>query len=70
MKKMYHQVNDAHRFQLEHVLAMFQHGSLSIQNYYSTFLTFWHEYIDLVITDVPSVALSTIQSLHENSSRD
>ncbi|RVW44737.1 hypothetical protein CK203_081800 [Vitis vinifera] len=34
LKKVYHQDNDARRFQLEHAIAMFQHGSLSIQDYY------------------------------------
>ncbi|KAJ0098999.1 hypothetical protein Patl1_20937 [Pistacia atlantica] len=60
LKKVYHQDNDARRFQLEHAIAMFQHGSLSIQDYYSAFLTLWHEYTALVTADVPVVALSTI----------
>ncbi|KAF5477141.1 hypothetical protein F2P56_003813 [Juglans regia] len=70
LKKVYHQANDARRFQLEHAIAMFQHGSLSIQDYYSAFLTLWHEYTDLVTADVPVAALSTIQTLHETSRRD
>ena len=68
--KVYHQNNDSRRFQLEHTIAMFQHGNLSIQDYYWAFLTLWHEYSDLVITDVPDVALSTIQNLHKASQRD
>ncbi|RVW29312.1 hypothetical protein CK203_115421 [Vitis vinifera] len=70
LKKVYHQDNDARRFQLEHTIAMFQHGSLSIQDYYSAFLTLWHEYSDLVIADVPIVALSTIQTIHTTIRRD
>ncbi|XP_035541565.1 uncharacterized protein LOC118344650 [Juglans regia] len=70
LKKVYHQANDARRFQLEHAIAMFQHGTLSIQDYYSAFLTLWHEYTDLVTADVPVAALSTIQTLHETSWRD
>ncbi|KAF5469242.1 hypothetical protein F2P56_013330 [Juglans regia] len=70
LKKVYHQANDARRFQLEHAIAMFQHGSLSIQDYYSAFLTLWHEYTALVTADVPVAALSTIQTLHETSRRD
>ncbi|RVX19793.1 Retrovirus-related Pol polyprotein from transposon RE1 [Vitis vinifera] len=70
LKKVYHQDNDAHRFQLKHAIAMFQHGSLSIQNYYSAFLTLWHEYPDLVTADVPSAALSTIQTIHATTRRD
>ncbi|KAF5479245.1 hypothetical protein F2P56_000081 [Juglans regia] len=70
LKKVYHQDNDARRFQLEHAIAMFQHGSFSIQDYYSAFLTLWQEYTDLVIADVPEAALSTIQKLHVTSQRD
>ncbi|RVW32186.1 Retrovirus-related Pol polyprotein from transposon RE2 [Vitis vinifera] len=70
LKKVYHQDNDARRFQLEHVIAMFQHGSLSIQDYYSAFLTLWHEYADLVTADVPIAALSTIQTIHATTRRD
>ncbi|RVW39455.1 hypothetical protein CK203_101524 [Vitis vinifera] len=57
LKKVYHQDNDASRFQLEHAIVMFQHGSLSIQDYCSAFLTLWHEYADLVTADVPIAAL-------------
>jgi hypothetical protein len=70
LKKVYLQDNDARRFQLEHAIAMFQHGSLSIQDYYSAFLTLWHEYAALVTADVPIVALSTIQTLHATTQRD
>ena len=49
---------------------MFQHGSLSIQDYYSAFLTLWHEYTDLVTTNVPDAAFFTIQNLHATSQRD
>ena len=33
-------------------------------------MTLWHEYTNLVITDVPVVTLSTIQNLHRTSQRD
>ena len=69
-KKVYYQDNDARRFQLEHAIVMFQHGSLSIQDYYSAFFTLWHEYADLVTTDVPIAALSTIQTIHATTQRD
>ena len=49
---------------------MFQHGSLSIQDYYSAFLNLWHEYADLVTADVPIAALSTIQIIHATTRRD
>ena len=49
---------------------MFQHGSLSIQDYYSAFLTLWNEYADLVTADVPIAALSTIQTIHATTRRD
>ncbi|XP_034706986.1 uncharacterized protein LOC117930430 [Vitis riparia] len=70
LKKVYHQDNDARRFQLEHAIATFQHGSLSIQDYYSAFLTLWHEYADLVTADVPIAALSTIQTIHATTRCD
>ncbi|RVW39609.1 hypothetical protein CK203_090609 [Vitis vinifera] len=70
LKKVYHQDNDARRFQLEHAIVMFQHDSLSIQDYYSAFLTLWHEYADLVTADVPIAALSTIQTIHATTRRD
>ncbi|KAJ4729954.1 hypothetical protein OWV82_002654 [Melia azedarach] len=69
LQRVYHQDNDACRFQLEHAIAMFQHGSLSIQDYYSAFMTLWHEYTDLVTADVPVAALKTIQNLHNTSQR-
>ncbi|KAJ9700877.1 hypothetical protein PVL29_006285 [Vitis rotundifolia] len=70
LKKVYHQDNDALHFQLEHAIAMFQHGSLSIQDYYSAFFTLWHEYVDLVTADVPIAALSTIQTIHTTTRYD
>ncbi|RVW31828.1 Retrovirus-related Pol polyprotein from transposon RE1 [Vitis vinifera] len=42
----------------------------SIYDYYSAFLTLWHEYADLVTADVPIVALSTIQTIHATTRRD
>jgi hypothetical protein len=70
LKKVYYQDNDARRFQLEHAIAMFQHGSLSIQDYYSAFLTLWQEYAALVTAEVLVAALSTIQTLHATTQRD
>ena len=70
VKTVYHQVNDARRFQLENEISIFQHGNLSIQDYYSTFLTLWQEYTNLFTADVSSTALSTIKNLHTNSRRD
>ncbi|KAF8394180.1 hypothetical protein HHK36_020387 [Tetracentron sinense] len=70
LKRVYHQDNDARRFQLEHAIATFQHDTLSIQDYYSGFLTLWNEYADLVTANVPVAALSIIQKLHKTSHRD
>ncbi|RVX06405.1 Retrovirus-related Pol polyprotein from transposon TNT 1-94 [Vitis vinifera] len=41
-----------------------------IYDYYSAFLTLWHEYADLVTADVPIAALSTIQAIHATTRRD
>ena len=70
LTKVYHQDNDARRFRLEHAIAMFPHGSLSIQYYYSSFFTLWHEYTDLATIDAPIAALLTIQNLHKTGQRD
>nr|CAN66507.1 hypothetical protein VITISV_034008 [Vitis vinifera] len=40
------------------------------KDYYSAFLTLWHEYADLVTTDVPITTLSTIQTIHATTRRD
>ncbi|RVW62046.1 hypothetical protein CK203_064923 [Vitis vinifera] len=42
----------------------------SIYDYYSAFLTLWHEYADLVTTNVPITTLSTIQTIHATTRRD
>ena len=70
LKKVYHQDNDACLFRLEIVIVMFQHGSLSIQDYYSVFFTLWHEYTDFITTNVPDAALLTVPNLHKTSQRD
>lgn len=40
LKRVYHQDNDAHHFQLKNAIVMFQHENRSIQDNYSVFLTF------------------------------
>lgn len=60
LKRVYHQDNDAHHFQIKNAIVMFQHENRSIQDNYSVFLTFWDEYSDMVTTDVPIAILLII----------
>ncbi|TXG72881.1 hypothetical protein EZV62_001460 [Acer yangbiense] len=68
--QIYQQENSAHRFHLQHELAQFNQGILSIQEYYSSFMALWTEYTELIHTIVKSTALPDIQALHETSQRD
>ncbi|KAJ0090103.1 hypothetical protein Patl1_14116 [Pistacia atlantica] len=48
LKQVYKQDNNARRFQLELAIANYTQGDLSVQDYYSGFLTLWNDYSDLV----------------------
>ena len=50
--QVYNQDNNARRFQLELAITNYTQGDLSIQDYYSGFLTLWNDYSDLVIAKV------------------
>ena len=51
-------------------MANFAQGSLSIEEYFSGFQTFWANYCDIVYTNVPTVALSAIREVHATNKRD
>lgn len=70
LKKLYSQHNTARRFQLEHELATIQQGSLSISDFYSSFMNLWAEYTDLVYATLSPEGLSYVQSVHEITKRD
>ncbi|XP_022844351.1 uncharacterized protein LOC111367614 isoform X2 [Olea europaea var. sylvestris] len=70
LSKFYKQDNTARRFQLEYELAYFTQGSLSIEEYFSSFQNLWAEYSDIVYANVSATALSAIQTVHETSKRD
>ena len=50
LTQVYHQDNNARRFQLELSIGNYTQGDLTIQEYYSGFLTLWNDYSDLVVT--------------------
>ena len=52
LTQVYNQDNNARRFQLELAIANYTQGDLSIQDYYSRFLTLWNDYSDLVIAKI------------------
>ena len=70
LKKVYNQSNTTQRFQLELELGQLSQGSMSIQEFYSSFVNLWAEYTDIVYASVPLEGLIAIQSVHEMSKRD
>ena len=70
LKKIYNQSNTAQRFQLELELGQLNQGSMSIQEFYSSFENLWADYTDIVYASVTPKGLIAIQSVHETSKRD
>ena len=70
LKKLYNQSNIARRFQLELELGQLSQGSMSIQEFYSSFGNLWADYTEIVYTSVPPEGLIAIQSVHETSKHD
>ena len=70
LKKIYNQSNTARRFQLELELGQLNQGSMSIQEFYSSFGNLWADYTNIVYANVPPEGLIAIQSVHETSKRD
>ena len=70
LKKIYSQNNTARRFQLEHDIANFQQESLSISDFYSSFMNLWADYTDIVYENLSTEGLTSVQSVHETTKRD
>ena len=70
LRKVYNQYHSARRFQLEHEIAMYSLGGLSIQDYFSEFQNLWAEFTDILYAKISSESLSIIQGVHEQSKRD
>ena len=70
LKKVYNQSNTTQRFQLELELGQLVQGSMSIQEFYSSFENLWPEYTDIVYASVPPKRLMAIQSMHETNKHD
>jgi len=70
LKKVYNQSNTARRFKLELELGQLSQVSMSIQEFYSSFVNLWAEYTDIVDASVPLEGLIAIQSVHETNKRD
>jgi len=69
LNKVYNQNNITQRFQFEYEMANFTQGSLSIEEYFSSFQNLWANYSDIVYGNVSAIALFIIQALHETSKR-
>lgn len=71
LQSIYKQENPARRFQLEHEIADYSsQGNLSIQEFYSGFMSLWTEYTDIVYADISSDTLSATQTIHQTGQRD
>ncbi|KAH0658127.1 hypothetical protein KY285_026688 [Solanum tuberosum] len=68
LQKVYNQDHSARRFQLEHEIAMYSQGGLSVQDYFSGFQNLWAEFTDIVYAKIPYESI--IQGVHEQSKRD
>lgn len=67
LQKVYNQDNSARRFQLEHDIATYSQGGLSVQDYFSGFQNLWAEFADIVYAKIPAESLSIIQAVHEQA---
>ena len=67
LTQVYHQDNNARRFQLELSIGNYTQGDLTIQEYYSGFLTLWNDYSNLVTAKMSAEGVLVV---HQNSQRD
>uniref|UniRef100_A0A2N9IH78 Integrase catalytic domain-containing protein n=1 Tax=Fagus sylvatica TaxID=28930 RepID=A0A2N9IH78_FAGSY len=67
LKQVYHQDNNARRFHLELAIANYTQGDLSVQDYYSGFLTLWNDYSDLVTAKSIEIQFQLWRPALENS---
>ena len=70
LKRIYHQENSARRFQLEHDIAQYCQGQMTVQEYYSGFFVLWTEYTDIAYATLTGETLSGIQEVHKITQRD
>ncbi|XP_068656987.1 uncharacterized protein [Aristolochia californica] len=70
LHKIYNQNSTTRWFQLEYEMANFTQGSLSIEEDYFGFLNIWANYAEIVYENVPVLALSDVQVVHETNKRD
>ena len=70
LKCIYHQENSARRFQLEHEIAQYSQGQMTVQEYYSGFFVLWTEYTDIAYATITKDTLSGVQEVHKITQRD
>jgi len=70
LKKVYHQANEARKFQLEYEMANFTQRSLPIKEYFSSFQNMWVEYSNIIYAGISGEAIFVVQTVHETSKWD
>jgi len=70
LTQVYNHDNNARRFQLKLAIANYTQGDLSIQDYYSGFLTLWNDYSDLVTAKISAEGVLAVQQVHKINQHD
>lgn len=70
MKHIYNKDNAAKRFQLDLEITNYKQGTLSIQEYYSSFLNLWTKHSVIIHADVPKTSLAVMQEVYNTSSQN
>lgn len=65
-RSVYYQDNSACNFQLELDISHLSQGLLSIQDYYSQFMSLWADYSEIILVDVSTAAHAALQTAHLN----
>lgn len=65
--KLYHQTNKARQFHLEPELAKYQQGDKATQDDYNGYLTLWYKICSMILSVVPSKALSSIIKIQKHA---
>ena len=67
LKKLYHQPNKAREFHLGTELAKYGQGDKSVQDYSNGYLTLRNEIDSMILSDVPTEALSSVINIQKNA---
>lgn len=70
LTQVYNQDKNVTRFQMELGIENYTQGDLTIQEYYSRFMTLWNDYSNLVIAKMSNEEVLAINKVHKISQKD